>query len=138
MIGTLHALGILFTVVAALGCAIRWPARPTWRRGLASALVVVLGVMVGLLSLHGCDAGSPLTQWLVPTLAAVAAVLFCGARRPRVVVVAASVGVAVALSLHFNVAVHGPAWIGNPDARSLEGAGVFAEWHTPLTGLWRR
>lgn len=138
MAGTLH-FGALIGLVALTGVVlVRGMARPTWKRVVVGLLAGLGSTLVLALGLHGCDAGQPLMQWALPALCLVAAVLFVGDRRARAGLVAGAVTVMLGLGLHYVSAVHGPTWIGNPHARVLAGRAGLAEWHTSVTGLWRR
>ena len=112
--------------------------RPSWQRVAVAALAPFGFVALFLFSVHACDAGQPLWQWLGPTLCACAAILFVGDRRARALLVMGAVAVSLGLSLHFAEAVHGAEWVGNPASMTVERGVAAAEWHTPVTGLHRR
>ena len=134
----LHVVAIVGALGAGAIVIWCWPGRPTWGRGLGALGVLVSGLVIGLVGVHACDAGMPLAQWIVPSVAGALSVLFCRSRRVRWGAAVVALAVALASSLHYASVVHGPSWVGNPSSRTLEGQVAIAEWHTPLTLLWRR
>lgn len=110
-----------------------------WRRALwclPALLVPACGATGGL---HRCDAGTPLLQWLVPSIGMFAVLLWVDAPKPRWASSAILAALAIVLSFHYAGVVHGPTWVGNVESMTLEeGETAHAEWHTAITGLYRR
>jgi hypothetical protein len=75
---------------------------------------------------------------VIPSLALLSVVLLVEPMKPRLLAAIALSLTSLALSFHYAAAVHGPTWIGNPDSFTLESMRARYEWHTPLTGLYRR
>lgn len=137
MSGALHFLAMAGLGLATLITVARGFGAPSWRRVAASSGVAFASLFVGVFFLHGCDAGAPLTQWSVGVGCAASAVLFVRDPKPRRWLTVGALLVMLGLCAHFTVAVHGDTWIGNPASFSLD-APAHAEWHTWLTGLYRR
>jgi hypothetical protein len=138
MLAWVHFLAVLGSAAAALFLCVRFFGKPTlWRvlAALASLLAPACGAGAGL---HRCDSGTPLTQWLVPGLAAVLIVLLVEPLRWRIAGGLGCALLSVGLSFHYADAVHGPIWIGNPDSFTLDGQRAERRWHTPVTGLYLR
>lgn len=93
--------------------------------------------LVGLANLHLCDEGQPIAQWVIPAASASAAMLFVGSRAHRLAIAFGSVALATILSFSFTDAVHGSTYTGNPRA-TRERTAPKAEWHTFVTGLYRK
>ena len=141
MAGVAH-FSILVLVVAA-GAA--WTYRnyepPNGGRIIASfTLGPGLALAAGLLAIHACAFGQPIQQWVVPGLV-MSGVLCCTAHsRAKGTVLTLLFGVAIGLSFHYAHLVHGKEWIGverslGADKQLIDGQ---REWHTHLTGLYRR
>jgi hypothetical protein len=138
MAGPLHFVGLV-GLVAITGIAVaRGFSRPTWKRGGAAALAALASSTLVCLGLHGCDAGQPLVQWAAPALCLVVCILFVGDPRARLGLAAGAVAVMLGLTIHYLSVVHGSDWIGNPRSHALGEQRGIAEWHTPVTRLWRR
>lgn len=137
MVGAIHFIGLVGLAFVTLGVIVRCSARPTLKRVGLAGLASVACLAGGLAFAHGCDAGTPLTQWAIPVACMVLAILLVRESTTRIALVVASALVLVALSAHYTEVVHGRAWVGDPASMTVEGQ-VTEEWHTPLTRLWRR
>lgn len=93
--------------------------------GLGSALLT-LG-----LTIHGCDEGAPSFGWLLSGVLLALTIVGVHRRSWRVGVAVSHMVAGIGVTLLLTDAVHGPTWSG----RSDRGA---AQWHTPVTGLYRR
>jgi hypothetical protein len=134
----IHFVLILGSVVLAGALTGRYTAPLSLRRALwcLPALLVPLVAMTA--GLHRCDAGAPLSQWLVPSMGLFAVILFVEAPKQRWMGAGALAAIALGLSFHYAAVVHGATWVGNPDSQELEGAAAHPEWHTAVTRLYRR
>lgn len=137
MAGAFHFLAMTTLTVATAVAIVRGFGRPTWGRAGAAAAAGFGSLFVGLLFLHGCDTGAPLTQWAVGAGCALASILFVGDRRARLGLALGSLLVMAGLAWHYTAIVHGADWVGNPASFTLDGPAT-AEWHTWLTRLWAR
>lgn len=138
MAAYLHFALLLGSVVLAGALAGRYRAPLRWRRALWCLPALLVPTFAATAGLHRCDAGAPLLQWLVPSLALLAVLLFVEASKPRWSGAGALAVIAVGLSFHYAAVVHGATWVGNPESLELEGSPAQREWHTSVTGLYRR
>ncbi len=115
----------------------RWYETPSWRRAAFAALGVVLVLLGVAMSLHSCDAGQPLMQWLLPMGCMLVVALAVGPPRIALTLALLAAAAAVAASFHYAALVHGPYWVGNAQCRSLSSP-ARSQWHTPISGLYRR
>jgi hypothetical protein len=139
MAAGLHVLSLLAAVVIASYLILRYARRPTLKRALASAAMLVVpacSASVGVF--HRCDSGVPLAQWAIPSLAVVLVVLLVEPLSKRVTAAIVLGTLSTGLTLHYVQIVHGPDWIGNPNSFTLQGTHATLGWHTPVTGLFRR
>lgn len=138
MAAYVHFVLLVGSVVLAGALAGRYRAPLSWRRALWCLPALLVPLIAMTAGLHRCDAGAPLLQWVVPSLGLFAVILFVEAPRPRWAGAAALALAAFGLSFHYAAVVHDSTWIGNPDSRELEGVPAQREWHTAVTGLYRR
>jgi hypothetical protein len=137
MAAILHFAVLSGLAVLAVAVVARFYEKPTALR-VAVAVVVSLGLGLGTaaLGVHACDRGLPLSQWIAPALLLGIVLLLVGNKLVRFGV-ASVIGVAmVALTLHYNVAVHGDEWLGHAGP-VMAGERASFEWHTAVTGLYR-
>jgi hypothetical protein len=138
MTALVHLALILGAPVLAVFLIRRHAHRPTAGRvaaALAGLLVPLLSLGAGL---HRCDCGVPLFQWVLPSAALFGVLLLVEPMKPRVFAAIALSVTSLTLSFHYAGAVHGPTWVGNPESFTLESTRARFEWHTALTGLYRR
>ena len=141
MVPLVHTLLLLAAVSATVAICRRHYQGPTPLR-VGSAAVVGLGAMVSsvALTLHACQVGQPVQQWLVPGLAMTVTLALVGpaAWRRGTAVILFLAG--LSLSFHYTTVVHGEVWVGVEQAPGVDGssAEAMSEWHTWLTGLYRR
>ena len=106
----------------------------------ALSLGPALAIGSGLLAFHECGMGQPIQQWLIPGLAISAVLLWTQHSVQKALAIVCLTGGAAALCLHYAETVHSPEWQGVETAASTEEGNVLgaAQWHTPLTGLYRK
>ncbi len=140
MTGAVHALALAALTTATVIAVLRHPRRPSNLQAFGAVLAaIVLGAGAPFLAVHGCDLGEPLSQWLVPAICLGVALALVGPTWLRRTLVAACVVAGLALSFDYATAVHGPVFVGVADPDVHHGiAGTEREWHTWLTGLYRR
>ena len=140
MAGSIHAAVLVCLPVVTTVACILFRHRP-------SPSLIVLGILGGvglgfgtfLFSLHACGMGQPLQQWAIPALTMAAALVFIRPAWLRRSLAAFSAVACVVLSLWYTGEVHGPQFVGVPSLPEHYGVGAIErEWHTPLTGLYRR
>ncbi|MBK7584565.1 MAG: hypothetical protein IPI67_30810 [Myxococcales bacterium] len=136
--GVVHFIGIVGSALAALLLVLARFGKPTLWRALGAGVSLMVPAFGASAGLHRCDAGAPLSQWLVPGLAVFLVVLFVEPRPLRFAAAGSFTLLCVGLSFHYAEAVHGSSWIGNPDSFTLEGERAEVRWHTPVTGLYGR
>ena len=136
------ALVHLVLILSAAGLAVflvrRYRRRPTAGRVAAAFGALIVPLLSLGAGLHRCDCGIPLFQWLIPSIALICVVLLVEPIKQRLFGAIALSVTSLALSFHYAGAVHGPTWIGNPESVTLESTRARFEWHTPITGLYRR
>ncbi|MDP2313833.1 MAG: hypothetical protein Q8P41_13075 [Pseudomonadota bacterium] len=101
--------------------------------GLATGLVLAVAasvIMYGL-TVHGCDEGTPRAGWLLSGVLLTLSVAGVERRAWRVSLAFVHVGAGVLISFLLAETVHGPTWAGVASRGR-------PEWHTPVTGLYRR
>jgi hypothetical protein len=136
VIALVHFLALLALPVATAFWCWRHFARPRLGRTLRGLAIVCLAFLLTIPAFaHHCGNGQPGNQALVPFLCALAVVVLVGRMSARVGAIAAIWAILLALSFTFNTAVHGPEWIG---VRKYHGSLGSEEWHTSVTGLYRR
>ncbi|MDP2305033.1 MAG: hypothetical protein Q8P18_03300 [Pseudomonadota bacterium] len=128
MLLSLPILQLLLTLAARVASP-----RRVGLRGVATGLVlaVAASVMIFGLTLHGCDEGTPRAGWLLSAVLLTLSVAGVERRAWRVSLAFVHVAAGAWISLLLAEAVHGPTWAG------LAARGR-PEWHTPVTGLYRR
>ncbi len=136
-----HTFLLLTALFATVAICRKHYQKPTpWR--VVFAVIVGLGAMAcsGSLTIHACQLGQPVQQWLVPGLAMMAALALVGPATWRRSTAATLFLVGLSLSFHYMTVVHGAAWVGVEQAPGPDGSLGMAtsEWHTWLTGLYRR
>lgn len=130
---------VALVLITAVVC-VRDHRPPGWTRRIVAVLGAVgYGFATMVVTAHGCGLGQPVAQWAVPAVCLASALMFIQTPRLRRVVAMTITAAGLALSFHYVVVVHGTEYVGvaNPDphygiARSER------QWHTPLTGLYRR
>jgi len=141
MTPAIHALVMIAaTAGSVVICRKHWT-RPTVGR-VFIAFTLGLGAMFVsiMVSFHMCALGQPFQQWLVPGVALIAILALVGNRMWRRTTAAILVMFMLGLSLHYGGVVHGTDWVGvvsYPAENGGEGDGA-REWHTWLTGFYRR
>jgi len=145
MQGTMNAIGILGIAGATVLLLVRFSKRPVgvrpWVGGITLSLVAS---MVSLVSaLHGCGAGTPWGQWIVPCVCAACAFIFVDPKKKRLLLATVFAVSAILLSFHYVHLVHTDRYTGSPEwarrvARATkERVEVTRVWHTAITGLYR-
>lgn len=102
--------------------------------GVAAMVTALLAFSV---SLHACNAGVPVTTWLVPS-ALLGVVVARVSARPAAMLAVVHVVSAIVLSILWSAEVHGPAWVGRLGRIEGERLVGVREWHSVATGLYRR
>jgi hypothetical protein len=138
MTAWVHLSAMLGSAALAVILIRRHARKPARRRVALALLALVVPVLALSAGLHRCDCGVPLSQWLIPSAALLAVVLLVEPVRLSLIASAVLALLAVGLSFHYAGAVHGPTWVGNPESFTLPPLRARAEWHTALTGLYRR
>jgi hypothetical protein len=146
MAGHVHAV---LLILAAVGPVVAAAVRPTANPS-TSVLHRVVGTVGGMLVIwlccgiwtHGCGAGDPLWQWLLPMAGwGVIGLMRLGGRERRRFF-AVELILAVLLSLHYVELVHSEELTGNPawaeltarlDHRQVR---VKRTWHTAVSGIY--
>lgn len=80
---------------------------------------------------------NPAFQALIPLVCAVIVILVVGNRRLRWTAVALLWSVFVFLMHTYTTVVNGPHYVGAPEQRGIAAEQINAEWHTPLTNMYR-
>jgi len=139
MIPALHFFALVGLVGATAVAAARSFQRPRPGR-VALALGVGGGVslVVGAMSAHACGNGQAVSQWVVPGACAAASLALVKAPWLRRGLASVSLLLALVLSFHYGGVVHGSRYIGTSPPPHYESCGAETEWHTWLTGLYRR
>ena len=139
--GTLHFVSLC----AAVAMSATWLHRvyypPTGGRIIAAfTLGPALAFGSALLAIHSCAHGQPIQQWVVPGLLMSAILCFSESSRGKAITLILLFALSAGLSAHYAHIVHGKDWIGVE--RSVDDEHVLVEgtreWHTRLTGLYRR
>ncbi len=106
----------------------------------AISLGPALSLGAGLLAFHECSMGQPVQQWLVPGLCIMAVLLWAPNSVQKALCLLLLFGCAAGLSVHYANVVHSASWQGLQTAVSEEHGEEIAQsqWHTPLTGLYRK
>jgi hypothetical protein len=142
--GTLNGAGILAVAGGTVFLVVKYFKKPDGAKPwLGGILVASLAAAVSALSaLHGCGAGTPLFQWLVPCVCAALTLIFVDPKKKRLVFGTLFAVSAIVLSFHHVHLVHTDGYTGNP-AWARKGARatgtkvrVTRLWHTWLTGLY--
>jgi ABC-type multidrug transport system permease subunit len=131
MAGSLQAFVLVAIALGAAAAVAVFFTLPTIRSALTAVAVGFATVFLGLVpAMHKCDAGWPFAQWLIPAVCGGLCALFIHSRRAWLLIIAISVTTTVGLSMHYSELVHGE-YIGHAERGE-------AEWHSRLTGLYRR
>ena len=138
MAALIHLALMLAALALAALLVRRYGGKPTGARIAATFAALVVPLFSLGAGVHRCDCGVPLFQWVLPSLALLAVVLLVEPMKPRVLAAIALSATSFGLSFHYAALVHDSTWVGNPRSMTLEAAGARREWHTPLTGLYRR
>lgn len=146
MQGTLNATGILGVASATVILLVRFFRKPdgVWQVLGGVAVAVLAAGVSALTALHGCGAGSPLFQWVVPSLCAACTFIFVDLRKMRRVLGTLFAVSALLLSFHYVYLVHTAAYTGNPKWEERlprepgEKVQVDRLWHTTITGLYSK
>lgn len=116
----------------------RWPVAFSLPRLLLGGVAAMVTALLAFsASLHACNAGVPVTTWLIPSLLLGVVVARVSAR-PAAMLAIVHVVSAVVLSLLWSAEVHGPTWVGRLGRIPGERVVGAREWHSVATGLYRR
>jgi hypothetical protein len=108
------ALLLALPAAAAVACAVR-PAKPDKVRLLSAAVALPLLAVLGLLQWHSCQEGRAYLQWVIPSLCALAGILFIRWWKPALGLALVQVGSMTFLTTNYHELVHGPVYTGNRD-----------------------
>lgn len=134
MLAAIHfAVLVVLPVWAGYAIRRRYEA-PTSPRMIAAIAFGGAAGLIGVSQMHLCHEGTPLAQWMLPGATASASMLFVQSRPLRRAIAFVSIVAALGLSTSFTTAVHGTTYTGNPGMNP----GARSEWHSFLTGLYRR
>lgn len=121
MAGNINAIGLIVvvTMTAALLIFAQWRTWSLWRFLLNVGASFCLAIVSATLSAHMCKAGSPLSQWAIPSACLALVLTFVANARLRgfasMLLVVASIG----LSFHFSELVHWKGYTGNPAGSAI-------------------
>ena len=129
MVGNLHALMLIaLPLLTLLACAAGGrPDRPRQRTSVLLGGVLILIVLAGSLSAHGCNAGQPVMQWGIPGVCLLATVLWVHNQRLAGALAVASALAMFGLSFHYSEVVHGPIYVGDPNYGKTRAARLIRE-----------
>jgi hypothetical protein len=140
MLGGLHwvlLVGILFATAVAVA---KFAARPSASRIVLATLGGFLCAAISFgVALHRCGLGVPIGQWAIPSICVITAAMLIGKAWLRRGICCVAVLLAIGLSWQYSRVVHGPDFVGVASPAPHHGIVVAKrEWHTWLTGLYRR
>lgn len=126
--------GALLTVLV----LVRWPVAFSIPRLLLGGVAAMVTALLAFsVSLHACNAGVPVTTWLVPS-ALLGVVVARVSTRPAAMLAVVHVVSAIVLSILWSAEVHGPDYVGRLGRVPGERIVGEREWHSVATGLYRR
>jgi len=115
MAGNLNAAGIIFTIILTVFFMIRYGQKQINRKRLlfGAIIAIVVSLFNIVFSAHGCSAGNPFTQWLVPGICLFLIITFIDNKVIRRIAAWIIIIIATILCFHFSEIVHRKDYTGN-------------------------